>query len=574
LKEKSHWQLVFQQFRKKKLGFACFCSLLFLALVGLYAPLLASSKPLVVIWHDKLYFPLLRYLFFSGFYTKPIDLFYNLLMFTLPIGLLGGYLFNRLIPGPLCKWFLVLVAAVQIIAFIIFSTGLIKDPAGNMNLNQIRHKKLQEHTIARHDPLLRTSYVFTDWNFELAHMTPYKKLNLLLKQRQQIRHHKKIAPYAERFESIRGKYFPSLYNIYQHDQQNQIEQLQTQIEASSQKYQQAKQLYSDLIQNYQPFSNAVTIAKYRISNPQNAHSQSDYEALIQASSSTRSSLEAAQLTIFNHLRLKSKLAFLEEKKNWVAKEDQSLKMVIWPLIRPFHWEDNAGGSSLANQILPWYETTRINRKDLTAAIIFGIRISLVVGFTAVALSLFIGSILGMTAGYFAGKADLVICRWIEIWEAMPTFFMLLLIVAITQSKSIFLIIAVLGLFGWTGFARFMRAEVLKQRALPYTLAAKSLGFNHFRIMNSHILPNAIAPLLTLLPFSMMAAITSEAGLSFLGLGEEGSTSLGVLMDEGRTVFPSESYLLWPAAIVLTILLISIALVGDAFRDAIDPKMRS
>jgi len=179
----------------------------------------------------------------------------------------------------------------------------------------------------------------------------------------------------------------------------------------------------------------------------------------------------------------------------------------------------------------------------------------------------------MIAGYFAGKTDLVVSRFIEIWEAMPTFFMLLLIVAISQSKSIFLVIGVLGIFGWTGIGRFMRGEVLKHRNLPYVLSCHTMGYTHKRVMFSHILPNAIAPILTLLPFAMMAAITSEAGLSFLGLGEEGSTSWGVLMDEGRSVFPSESYLLWPPAILLTLLLISIALVGDGLRDAIDPKMR-
>ena len=100
-----------------------------------------------------------------------------------------------------------------------------------------------------------------------------------------------------------------------------------------------------------------------------------------------------------------------------------------------------------------------------------------------------------------------------------------------------------------------------------------MGFKDRRIIFTHILPNAIPPVLTLLPFAVMAAITSEAGLSFLGLGEEGSCSWGVLMDEGRAAFPGESYLLWPPAILLTLLLVAIALVGDATRDAIDPKMQ-
>jgi peptide/nickel transport system permease protein len=99
-----------------------------------------------------------------------------------------------------------------------------------------------------------------------------------------------------------------------------------------------------------------------------------------------------------------------------------------------------------------------------------------------------------------------------------------------------------------------------------------MGYRDNQIIFSHMLPNAIPPLLTLIPFAIMGAITSEAGLSFLGLGEEGSNSWGVLMDEGRSVFPAESYLLWPPAILLTILLVSIAIVGDAFRDSLDPKL--
>ena len=162
---------------------------------------------------------------------------------------------------------------------------------------------------------------------------------------------------------------------------------------------------------------------------------------------------------------------------------------------------------------------------------------------------------------------------IEIWESMPTFFMLLMVVAFLHSKSIFIVIVVIGLFGWTGFSRFVRGEFLKQKQLPYVEACRAMGFSDRYIMFSHIFPNAIPPLLTLIPFAVMGAITSEAGLSFLGLGEEGSGSWGVLMDEGRTAFPSESYLLWPPAILLTIFLVAIALMGDALRDALDPKIQ-
>jgi len=232
-----------------------------------------------------------------------------------------------------------------------------------------------------------------------------------------------------------------------------------------------------------------------------------------------------------------------------------------------------GGEQSLNRDLPWWELTRINHKDMLASLIFGIRISLMVGLTAVVIQLLLGIPIGALAAYFGGKADIVVLRLVEVWEGVPTFFMLLLIVAVTQNKSIFLIISILGLFGWTGFCRYIRGEVLKQRNLPYVEACKALGFTHKRIVFSHILPNAIPPILTLLPFAVLAAITSEAGLSFLGLGEEGSCSWGVLMDEGRQAFPGESYLLWPPALLLTLLLIAIALVGDSLRDALDPKLR-
>lgn len=243
-----------------------------------------------------------------------------------------------------------------------------------------------------------------------------------------------------------------------------------------------------------------------------------------------------------------------------------------PLLSHYHWEDDAGGQQLLNQYLPWWQITRINRKDLLAALIFGIRISMVVGIAAVAIALAIGIPVGALAGFYGGRADIVVSRLLEIWEAMPAFFMLLMVVALMQSKSIFLVIAVIGLFGWTQFSRYIRGEFFKQRHLPYTEACKALGFRDGYIIYRHILPNAIPPVLTLLPFAIMGAITSEAGLSFLGLGEENSCSWGVLMDEGRSVFPQESDLLWPPAILLTLLLIAIAIIGDRLRDALDPSL--
>ena len=264
--------------------------------------------------------------------------------------------------------------------------------------------------------------------------------------------------------------------------------------------------------------------------------------------------------------------YFKEKLQWLESGEKDVRYEVMPLFRPFHWEDDAGGDSYLNHLVNWYDRTRINRKDLVASLIFGIRVSLSVGFLAVGIALLIGVPIGAYAGYYGGKLDLFLYRLIEIWESMPAFFMLLMIVAFLQAKSIFLIIAVIGLFGWTAFSRFIRGEFFRQKELLYVEASKAMGYRDNQIIFSHMLPNAIPPLLTLIPFAIMGAITSEAGLSFLGLGEEGSNSWGVLMDEGRSVFPAESYLLWPPAILLTILLVSIAIVGDAFRDSLDPKL--
>ena len=270
----------------------------------------------------------------------------------------------------------------------------------------------------------------------------------------------------------------------------------------------------------------------------------------------------------------AEIQYLHDRRAWLEQQLPLLKHEIMPFVRPFHWEDDAGGDQPLNHLVGWWDLTRINRKDMVSSLIFGVRISLSVGLLAIGLALLIGIPVGAFAGYYGGKLDLIVYRLIEIWESMPTFFMLLMVVAFLQSKSIFLIIAVIGLFGWTGFSRFIRGEFFRQKELLYVEACRALGYPDRRIIFSHLLPNAIPPLLTLVPFAIMGAITSEAGLSFLGLGEEGSNSWGVLMDEGRSAFPSESYLLWPPAILLTILLVSIALVGDSLRDALDPKLHS
>lgn len=483
----TYWQIVWMQFCKRRLGVAALIVILLFVLVGIYAPLLASSKPLVVEYQGNWYFPLFRYLFYPGFFTKRLDIFYNLLMFTFPFFALA-WATHRRFPR-ISHWILGGTALLQGLLFLFLIAFPPHDPAVNPRLNQER----QSAAASR----------FSTWQKELESLTPYAQLNLLLRYEHARAQQKRLQPYEEVYEQRAKRLgqtsllFPSLWNLT---------------------FQQEKQ------------------------------------------TEKTATLEEIQ--------------YLNDRRIWLDEHSAYLKHEVMPFVRPFHWEDDAGGDQTLNHLIDWEELTRINRKDMVASLLFGVRISLSVGLLAIGLALLIGIPVGALAGFYGGKLDLIVYRLIEIWESMPTFFMLLMVVAFLQSKSIFLIIAVIGLFGWTGFSRFVRGEFFRQKELLYVEACRALGYPDRTIIFSHLLPNSIPPVLTLVPFAIMGAITSEAGLSFLGLGEEGSNSWGVLMDEGRSAFPSESYLLWPPAILLTILLVAIAIVGDTLRDSLDPKLHS
>lgn len=562
------WHVVWSEYKKSKIGMAALYVLSLFIFIGLYAPLFASSKPLLALWEGSFYSPLFRYLYYAGFYTKPIDLFFNLLMFTLPLALLGFWLLKKRIR----MVYLGIILCLQIGAFVWILTQGVKSPEHAPSLQVVASS--QEY---HEDPLLAPLPTLKGWAHELATLAPYKILNQLLEYKNHQAQHERLKEVRALYTEKTGHNMPTPWYVEQQNILLREKELVEQIQASEMQYLKARDQLPILQEAYRPFAHSFIMAKYAL---QKATAAEDKEAakthltaILEEALSHRAALAAVRNTLLTHQKTQNDLRYLIEKREWLEKESLNLKILIAPFMRSFHWEEDAGGAQEANQYLPWWELTRINRKDLVASLLFGIRVSLVVGGLAIALSLLIGIPLGTIAGYFAGKWDLLICRLLEMWEASPTFFVLLLVIAITQSKSIFLVIGVLGLFGWTGFARYIRSEVLKQRKLPYVEACRSLGYPHTRIMFSHILPNAIPPILTLLPFSLMAAITSESALSFLGLGEEGSTSWGVLMDEGRSVFPAESYLLWPPAVLLTILLITIALVGDTLRDALDPKMR-
>ena len=212
-------------------------------------------------------------------------------------------------------------------------------------------------------------------------------------------------------------------------------------------------------------------------------------------------------------------------------------------------------------------------KDVLTKMIYGTRIALSVGVLAVGLYCIIGIVLGALAGYFGHWTDVVISRAIEIVIVFPTFFLILTLVALLNEKSVFLVMLVIGLTGWTTIARLIRGDVLKQRSMEYALGARAMGARDGRILFRHILPNAMSSVLVAIPFGVAGAIILEANLSLLGLGVQvPNPSWGELLNQGRTNFNSWWLIVFPGlAIFFTMTVFN--LIGSGLRDAADPRLR-
>ncbi|MBN1277482.1 MAG: ABC transporter permease [Deltaproteobacteria bacterium] len=221
----------------------------------------------------------------------------------------------------------------------------------------------------------------------------------------------------------------------------------------------------------------------------------------------------------------------------------------------------------------WLGTDDVG-SDVLCRLIHGSRISLSVGFVAVGISSIIGIIIGAILGYFGGRVDFIGMRIVEIMMAIPTFFLIITIVAFFP-RSLFNIMFIIGITSWTGDARFIRAEFFKLRGQDFVLAARSLGLPLRSILFRHMLPNGITPVLVNATFGIAGAIFIEAALSFLGFGVAPPTpSWGQMLSLG--VSTTGRFLWWLTlfpglAIFFTVL--SYNLVGEALRDAIDPRLR-
>ena len=212
-------------------------------------------------------------------------------------------------------------------------------------------------------------------------------------------------------------------------------------------------------------------------------------------------------------------------------------------------------------------------RDVLARLVYGFRDSLLFALALTMVITVIGVAAGAVQGYFGGKVDLVMQRFLEVWGGLPELY-LLIILSSFFNPSLLILLVLLSLFGWMGLSDYVRAEFLKNRQADYVMAAKSMGVSDGRIMWRHILPNSLTPVLAFLPFRISGAVLALTSLDFLGLGVPASqASLGELLAQGK-----ENLDAWwiglPAVGALTVMLLLLVMIGEGVRQAFDVRARS
>lgn len=212
-------------------------------------------------------------------------------------------------------------------------------------------------------------------------------------------------------------------------------------------------------------------------------------------------------------------------------------------------------------------------RDVLARVIYGGRVSLLVGFIATFLSLTIGILLGAVAGYYRGMADWLISRVIEVVLCFPFLFLVLAIVALMRPSMLTIVVA-LAITSWTSDARFVRGELLRVRELDYAHAARAIGARDLRIVFRHLLPNAIAPVIVSSSFGVASAILTESALSFLGLGVPlPQPSWGSILSSAYDHLDYAWWLVLFPGLAIFLTVAAFNLVGDRLRDLLDPRSR-
>ena len=209
-------------------------------------------------------------------------------------------------------------------------------------------------------------------------------------------------------------------------------------------------------------------------------------------------------------------------------------------------------------------------RDLLAQLIYGFRVSVLFALALTASGVVLGVVTGAIQGFFGGRTDLAFQRFIEIWGSMPELYLLIIFSAVL-APSVSLLLVLLSLFGWMGLSDYVRAEFLRNRQLDYVKSARALGVGNGALIWRHLLPNSMTPVVTFLPFRMSVAILALTSLDFLGLGVPPDTpSLGELLSQGKNSIDAWWISLSTFA-VLVVTLLLLTFMGDALRDALDPR---
>jgi len=219
--------------------------------------------------------------------------------------------------------------------------------------------------------------------------------------------------------------------------------------------------------------------------------------------------------------------------------------------------------------LHWLGTDSLGQ-DMVARLLYGFRISIWFAFALTLTGTAIGIAAGALQGYFGGKVDLVLQRFIEIWGAVPELYLLIIFASIFQ-PSLLLLLLLLSLWGWMGLSDYVRAEFLRNRSLEFVKAARALGLSNGQIIWRHVLPNSMTPVITFLPFRMSGAIVALTSLDFLGLGVPATVpSLGDLLRQGKNNLDAW-WIIFPTFVVLVMTMLLLTFIGDALRDAFDTR---
>ncbi len=262
----------------------------------------------------------------------------------------------------------------------------------------------------------------------------------------------------------------------------------------------------------------------------------------------------------------------EYRDEFVAELIEADGWMLWPMIRYSHDTVNynlqvpAPAPPSSENILG----TDDQGRDVLARVIYGFRISVLFGLTLTLFSSIIGVAVGAVQGYLGGWVDLIGQRFMEIWSGLPMLYLLIIMASIVE-PNFWWLLGLMLLFSWMSLVGVVRAEVLRARNLDYVKAAKALGVNRWLILLRHVLPNAMVATLTLLPFILNGSITTLTSLDFLGFGlPPGSASLGELLAQGKQNLQAP-WLGISAFMVLAIMLTLLIFIGEAVRDAFDPR---